>query len=699
MKKKFNRTDFLKTAKRLAGYLRPQRLHLTIVMICTIIAAVSAVAAPKISGLAVDRLADGFIAKTAVHKEAVSQAAADQRINSLLAQWKQYSSPGERDAFLKSSGLTEKQFSAMQQFVKYPDVERIKNANEKAGTFQKLYELSRTISQGKKNGEPSQKNITTAIKDIRETGGQIPFGVIGRLLLIMLSIYLLSDIFTFIMQFKMVSLSQKVVRQLRRDVNRKLAKLPLRYFDSHQKGDILSRMTNDVDTISTTLQQSLTQIIQSVFQLIGFIVMMLTISPLLTLIILGTLPLYLLAAGGIAKRSQGYFAAQQQIIGRLSSHTSEMYAGHKVVKAFGHEDQSIARFETMNRELNTANWKAQFLSGLTLPAMNFITNIGYVLVCVVGGIFATRSWMGIGDITAFIQYARQFSQPITQVAGILNIIQSTAACAERIFEILDAKEETPDPENAELITKPHGNIQFEHVRFRYDEGKPLIEDMNLTIKAGETVAIVGPTGAGKTTLVNLLMRFYEINGGKIIFDGVDLRKIRRGGLRTLFGMVLQDTWLFQGSIEDNIKYGRENATHDEVVNAAKAAHADHFIRSLPEGYQTMINEEASNISQGEKQLLTIARAILADPVVLILDEATSSVDTRTEMLIQKAMTALMRGRTNFVIAHRLSTIRDAKSILVMNRGSVIEQGTHPELLAKGGFYAELYKAQFSGASV
>ncbi|OBR94168.1 MULTISPECIES: ABC transporter ATP-binding protein [Clostridium] len=590
-KKKFNMADFWKIAKRLSRYLRPQRLRLTIVIICSIIAAVSAVVSPKISGLAVNQLAESVIGKTTVH-----------------------------------------------------------------------------------------------------------FDVIGRLLMVMFFIYFLSDIFTFIMQFMMVSISQKVVYQLRQDVNRKLAKLPLRYFDAHQKGDILSRMTNDVDTISTTLQQSLIQIIQSIFQLIGFIVMMLTISPLLTLIIIGTLPLYLLATGAIAKRSQDYFAAQQQIIGKLSSHTSEMYAGHKVVKAFGHEDESIAQFETMNQELNTANWKAQFVSGMTSPVMNFITNIGYVLICVVGGIFATRSWMGIGDITAFIQYSRQLSQPIIQVAGILNIMQSTTACAERVFEVLDAKEETPDPKDTKAIVKPHGNIQFEHVKFRYNESKPLIEDMNLDINEGETIAIVGPTGAGKTTLVNLLMRFYEINSGKIKFDGVDLREIRRGDLRTMFGMVLQDTWLFQGSIEENIKYGRENATHDEIVNAARAAYADHFIRNLPEGYKTIINEEASNISQGEKQLLTIARAMLANPTVLILDEATSSVDTRTEMLIRKAMGTLMRGHTNFVIAHRLSTIRDAKCILVMNHGSIIEQGNHKELLAKGGFYAELYNAQFSGES-
>ncbi|MDR3551636.1 MAG: ABC transporter ATP-binding protein, partial [Clostridia bacterium] len=425
----------------------------------------------------------------------------------------------------------------------------------------------------------------------------------------------------------------------------------------------------------------------------------LTISPLLTLIVLLTLPLYILVTMLIAKNSQKFFAAQQKHLGELSGHTEEMFTGHKIVKAFGHEQDAIKTFEAVNDELYDAGWKAQFLSGIMYPMMNFISNIGYVLISVIGGIFVTKTWLNIGDITAFISYSRSFSMPIIQTANIANVIQSTVACAERVFEVLDEPEEIPEPENAKRISAPNGNIRFDHVDFSYKETEPLIVDMNLDIKKGDTIAIVGPTGAGKTTLVNLLMRFYEINGGRITFDGVDVREMERGNLRTMFGMVLQDTWLFNGTIENNIKYGRENATHDEIVSAAKAAHADHFIRSLPSGYKTILNEEASNISQGQKQLLTIARAILADPTVLILDEATSSVDTRTEVLIQKAMGKLMQGRTNFVIAHRLSTIRDAKLILVMNHGTIIEKGSHNELLEQNGFYADLYNSQFTGPSI
>ncbi len=387
----------------------------------------------------------------------------------------------------------------------------------------------------------------------------------------------------------------------------------------------------------------------------------------------------------IAKKSQKYYAAQQKHLGELSGHTEEMFTGHKIVKAFGHEKDAIEIFENINDELYEVGWKAQFLSGIMFPMMNFISNIGYVMISVVGGIFVTKTWLNLGDITAFISYSRSFSMPIIQTANIANIIQSTIACAERVFEVLDEEEEIPESQNAKVIELPRGDIKFDHVNFSYKETEPLIEDMNLDIKKGETIAIVGPTGAGKTTLVNLLMRFYEINSGSITFDGVDVRDMSRGNLRTMFGMVLQDTWLFNGTIEDNIRYGRENATHEEIINASKAAHADHFIRSLPDGYNTVLNEEASNISQGQKQLLTIARAILADPAVLILDEATSSVDTRTEVLIQKAMGVLMQGRTNFVIAHRLSTIRDAKLILVMNHGTIIEKGTHNELLEQKAF--------------
>jgi ATP-binding cassette subfamily B protein len=424
--------------------------------------------------------------------------------------------------------------------------------------------------------------------------------------------------------------------------------------------------------------------------------MMLTISPLLTLICFVTLPLSLLVTKMVASRSQKFFMGQQKSLGELNGHVEEMYTGHSIVKAFGHERKSVERFDAINDRLYQSGWKAQFISGIIMPLMMFIGNIGYVLVSVVGGILVTGKYITIGDVQAFIQYTRQFTMPITQTANIANIIQSTVASAERVFELLDETEEIPEPADAQAISTPKGEVAFERVSFSYKENAPLIEDMNIETRPGQTIAIVGPTGAGKTTLVNLLMRFYEINGGRITVDGVDIRDLRRAGLRGMFGMVLQDTWLFNGTIRDNIAYGREGATEREVEQAAKAAYADHFIRTLPDGYDTVLNEEASNISQGQKQLLTIARAILADPAMLILDEATSSVDTRTEIIIQQAMADLMKGRTSFVIAHRLSTIRDADLILVMNHGSVIEKGTHRKLLEQGGFYADLYYSQFTG---
>jgi ATP-binding cassette subfamily B protein len=456
-------------------------------------------------------------------------------------------------------------------------------------------------------------------------------------------------------------------------------------------------VTNDVDTIATTLQQSLTQLITSLVTIVGVVVMMLTISALLTLIVIVTLPLYVLVTGLVAKRSQRYFAAQQRELGRLNGHVEEMYTGHTIVKAFGHETQSIQTFNAINDRLYVAGWKAQFVSGMIMPLMTFVSNVGYVLVSVVGGILVTRGQIAIGDIQAFIQYAQQFTMPIVQTANIANVLQSTIAAAERVFELLDEAEEILERPDATVIVRPHGEVRFDDVDFRYQDDTPLIEDMTIDVKQGQTIAIVGPTGAGKTTLVNLLMRFYDVRGGKITVDGVDIRDMKRGALRRLFGMVLQDTWLFNGTIRDNIAYGRAGATEDEIVQAATAAHADHFIGTLPEGYDTILNEEASNLSQGQKQLLTIARAFLADPAILILDEATSSVDSRTEILIQRAMATLMQGRTSFVIAHRLSTIRDAGTILVMNQGRIIEQGTHKQLLAKGGFYADLYNSQFTGA--
>ncbi|MFD0679393.1 MULTISPECIES: ABC transporter ATP-binding protein [unclassified Paenibacillus] len=530
-------------------------------------------------------------------------------------------------------------------------------------------------------------------------GAAIDFPYILNIVLTLIGLYIFSSLFAYIQQYLMAGVAQKTVYNLRKEVNGKLSRLPLKYFDSQTHGEILSRAVNDMDNISGTLQQSLTQVITSVITLIGIIVMMLTISPLLTLILVLTLPLSFLVIRAIASRSQTYFMGQQKALGELNGHVEEMYTGHKIVKAFGFEKKSVHKFDSINDRLYESGWRAQFVSGVMMPLMTVINNIGYVFICVVGGVLMTKRMIEIGDIQAFIQYARQFSMPIVQTANIANIIQSTLASSERVFEILDEQEEIPEAVEGIAMSGQQGNVRFENVSFGYKEDAILIQNMNIDVKQGQTIAIVGPTGAGKTTLVNLLMRFYEINEGAITIDGTNITGMKRGQLRRLFGMVLQDTWLFNGTIRDNIGYGRMGATEAEIIEAAQAAQADHFIRTLPDGYDTLLNEEASNISQGQKQLLTIARAILADPTILILDEATSSVDTRTEIYIQKAMRQLMQGRTNFVIAHRLSTIRDADMILVMNNGSVIEQGNHEELLARGGFYAELYNSQFSDGSV
>ncbi|MFK7692470.1 ABC transporter ATP-binding protein [Paenibacillus sp. HJGM_3] len=530
-------------------------------------------------------------------------------------------------------------------------------------------------------------------------GAEIDFDYILQIVLLLAGLYALSSLFSYAMQYLMAGVAQKTVYTLRRDVNLKLARLPISYFDSRTHGEIMSRAVNDVDNISGTLQQSLTQLITSVVTILGVIVMMLTISPLLTGILILTIPLSFVVVSRIAKRSQKHFMGQQKELGELNGHVEEMYTGHRIVKAFGHEAKSIAKFDQINDRLYESGRKAQFISGIMMPLISFVNNIGYVAICVVGGVLVTRQSIQIGDIQAFIQYARQFSMPIAQTANIANVIQSTIASAERVFELLDEPEQVPEAVGAKGLPHPHGDVEFRGVQFGYKADAMLIEDMNIDVRSGQTVAIVGPTGAGKTTLINLLMRFYELNGGAITVDGVNITDLKRHSLYGMFGMVLQDTWLFNGTIRDNIGYGRAGATEEEIVEAAVAAHADHFIRTLPDGYDTILNEEASNISQGQKQLLTIARAILADPAILILDEATSSVDTRTEIIIQRAMNRLMEGRTSFVIAHRLSTIRDADLILVMNKGSVIEKGTHQELLNLGGFYADLYNSQFTGKGV
>lgn len=527
------------------------------------------------------------------------------------------------------------------------------------------------------------------------TPSPIDFSYIWKIVVLLIGLYVISAAFNYLQQFIMAGISQKVVYDLRRDIDEKLAKLPLKFFDSHTHGELLSRFTNDVDNISGTLQQSITQVITSVTTVIGVLILMLTISPILTLISLIVIPLSGVLMMMVVKRSQKYFIGQQKTLGELNGHIEEMYTGHNVIKAFGHEKKAIEEFDEINERLYGVGWMAQFLSGLIMPIINFIGNLGYVVVAVVGGILVTKGRISVGDIQAFIQYNRQFTQPIAQVAQISNIIQSTVASAERVFELLDEEEVTPEPSQPIKIENGRGSVEFEHVKFGYREDRILINDMNIKAEPGQMVAIVGPTGAGKTTLVNLLLRFYEVNGGRILVDGVDITKRERADLRKQFGMVLQDTWLFNGTIRDNIAYGKENATEEEIIAAAKAAHADHFIRVLPDGYNTILNEEVSNISQGQKQLLTIARALLADPEIMILDEATSSVDTRTELQIQNAMKTLMKGRTSFVIAHRLSTIREADVILVMKDGDVIETGNHETLMAQNGFYADLYNSQFS----
>jgi ATP-binding cassette subfamily B protein len=540
-----------------------------------------------------------------------------------------------------------------------------------------------------------QGQIADLLSGMHVTPGVgIDFGALAQILSILVGIYLLSSVFAWGQAYLMAGVTQRTVYRLRRDVDEKLGRLPLKYFDSHPRGDTLSRVTNDIDNIGQTLQQSLTQLITSVLTVIGVLVMMLTISPLLSVISLLAVPASVFVTVFIAKRSQKQFAAQWAVTGTLNGHVEEMHTGHAIVTVFGRQREALETFQVQNEQLYDASYKAQFISGIIQPAMNFIANLNYVAIAVIGGLRVASGQMSLGDVTAFIQYSRQFSQPIVQTASILNTIQSAVASAERAFELLDEPEEVAEAAEPQTLHDVAGQVVFDAVSFRYLPDVPLIEDLDLVAEPGHTIAIVGPTGAGKTTLVNLLMRFYEIDAGRITVDGIDTRELTRNDLRRTFGMVLQDAWLFHGTIRENIAYGREDATEAEIVAAAEAAHVDHFVRTLSDGYDTVIDDDATNLSQGEKQLLTIARAFLADPQILILDEATSSVDTRTEVLIQKAMARLMEGRTSFVIAHRLSTIRDAHTILVMNHGKLVEHGTHDELIEAHGFYFDLYNSQF-----
>ncbi len=542
-----------------------------------------------------------------------------------------------------------------------------------------------------------QTQIAELLSGVDFVPGQgVDFAAVGTVLLVVVAIYAVSAALGYLQGFFLNDVVQGTIYRLRADVEDKLNRLPLRYFDRQPRGELLSRVTNDIDNVSQSLQQTMSQMLTSLLTIIFVVGMMFWISPTLALIALITIPVTMVVAGTVMRRSQGHFVMQWRQTGALNARIEEAFTGHSLVKVFGRQHEVQELFEVDNDGVYEASFKAQFLSGLIMPIMMFIGNLNYVVIAVLGGLRVASGTMSLGDVQAFIQYSRQFSQPLTQVASMINLLQSGVASAERVFELLDADEEVSDDDRPEMVDDPHGRVAFESVSFRYDEDRPLIEDLSLKVEPGQTVAIVGPTGAGKTTLVNLIMRFYELDSGRITLDGIDISHMRRADLRSEIGMVLQDTWLFKGTIRDNIAYGRPDASEDEIMEAARATFVDRFVHSLPEGYETMIDDEGSNVSAGEKQLITIARAFLANPALLILDEATSSVDTRTELLLQHAMAALRSDRTSFVIAHRLSTIRDADVILVMEQGRIVEQGNHADLMARGGAYAALYNSQFSG---
>lgn len=633
--------DFKGTLINLAKYLKPYRLKIALVFIFAISSTIFAIVGPKILGQATNQIVDDYVAIKVYEK-----------VNENIP-----------------TGMTLPDGTTLGQLLTMMPAEAVSNVST---------------------------SDLTSLKDLDVTKRPtFHFDKVRDIILLLVGLYVLSAIFGYIQGWIMAGVTQQVTRKLRHDISEKINRLPLKYFDKRTYGEVLSRVTNDVDTISQTLNQSLSQIVSSVVTIIGIAIMMLSISWLLTVVTIIILPLSFILLGLIMKKSQKQFIKQQAELSELNGHVEEMYAGHMVMRVFNGEKDSVKKFSRINDELYNSAWKSQFLSGLMYPLMSFVGNLGYVGVAVVGGWQAINGNIKIGDIQAFIQYVQQFNQPIIQTANIANVMQSTAAAAERVFEFLDEKEQSQDVEEPIILPATTGRVEFENVVFGYDPDQPVIKNLSIKIEPGHRIAIVGPTGAGKTTLVNLLMRFYEPNSGTIRIDGVDIAKMKRSDVRKLFGMVLQDTWLFNGTIRDNITYGNSDATEEEMVKTAKEAHVDHFVRSLPGGYDMEINEEASNISQGEKQLLTISRAMLAKTPMLILDEATSSVDTRTEVLIQKAMDTLMKNKTSFVIAHRLSTIHDADLILVMRDGNVVEQGTHTELLAKRGFYASLYNSQFS----
>lgn len=637
--------NFKKTMRQLGGYIQPFWLSLIVVVVCTVTSTIFAIASPKILGRMTNMVVDDFVRRTAYDQLVIKLPKGTQL------------PPGMTGADL-------------------------------------LARLPATVT----SSIPPAARTAIATLDL-STRPAFDYQKLFGIVITLLSLYGLSTVFSYLQSWIMTNVTQKITYRFRRDISTKIGRMPLKYFDRTTHGEVLSRITNDVDTVSQTLNQSLTQIITSVTMIIGILAMMLSISWQMTLIALVTLPLSFGLIGLVVKRSQRYFKMQQETLGHLNGHIEEMYGGHNVMKVFNGQERSIATFSQHNSTLYGSAWRSQFLSGLLFPIINFIGNIGYVGVTVLGGYLAINGRINIGDIQAFIQYVNQFNQPIIQTANIASVLQSTAASAERVFEFLAEAEETPDAVDANVLTDVRGDVVFDHVRFGYQPDKMIINDFTAKIQSGQRVAIVGPTGAGKTTIVNLLMRFYDVNSGVIQVDGVDIQTMKRADVRKLFGMVLQDTWLFNGTIRENLAYGHPEATEDEIVEAAKAAHVDHFVHSLPHGYDMVLDEEANNISQGEKQLLTIARAMLIKTPMLILDEATSSVDTRTEGLIQQAMEGLMKGKTSFVIAHRLSTIKHADLILVMQDGNIVEQGKHEELLAQHGFYASLYNSQFTAQTV
>lgn len=635
--------DFKGTLKNLLKYLKPFRLMIGLVVLFAVASTVFSIASPKILGHMTNQIVDDYIGMTAY----------DQIVSKLPAGVK-------LPAGTKGSEMISKMPASALSQIPADKLEIVKNL------------------------------------DLSKRPG-INYGGLRGFAYLLLGLYLLSALFGYIQGWVMSGVSQRVTYNLRREISQKINRMPLRYFDKQTFGEVLSRVTNDVDTVSQSLNQSLSQIVTSVVTIIGILIMMLSINVLLTVVSLIILPLSFGLLGGIMKKSQAYFKGQQDSLGHLNGHVEEMYGGHTVMRVFNGEKQSVDKFEKINTKLYVNGWKAQFFSGLMFPVVNFVGNLGYVGVAVLGGYLAVQGKIKIGDIQAFIQYVQQFNQPIAQTANIANVMQSTIAASERVFEFLNEEEEILESSSPVIFEGVKGEVEFENVIFGYDPEKVIIKGFNAKIKPGQRVAIVGPTGAGKTTMVNLLMRFYDVDKGAIKVDGVDIRDIKRSDLRKMFGMVLQDTWLFNGTVRENIEYGNKMASDEEMISASKAAHVDHFVHSLPDGYDMQLNEEADNISQGEKQLLTIARAMLANPPILILDEATSSVDTRTEVLIQKAMENLLKGRTSFIIAHRLSTIRDADLILVMRDGNIVEQGNHSELMKNEGFYASLYNSQFAGS--